>query len=122
MNDLMARLRAARRADEGRLKQVAGAVGVSFQAVQRWETGADRPSFDRMRKWLRAVDLPREWSDIYFEFRGLEQLDVLMARYAVADEYRPGIRVSFRDGLRNGLGRDDEGPLRKKVGAGGSSR
>lgn len=75
LKELLKKLRLARRADERGLKDVAGKVGVSFQAVQRWETGIDRPSVTRMRKWLAAVDLPASWARLYEGLLVIEQID-----------------------------------------------
>lgn len=101
--ELLARLRSARKSNDDGLKEVAAKVGVkSFQAVQRWETGEDRPSGDRLRRWLRAVDMPAEWAPLYEELAIEEDLSAMIAAMnpPPAAEQIAAIRISLRNALR----------------------
>jgi transcriptional regulator with XRE-family HTH domain len=119
VSELLTHLRRARRADERMLKEIAKTVGVTLQAVQRWETGKDQPGVERMAKWLRAVGFPVEWAELYDrELIPLDKLDRLMERYEIEADRQHGIRVLFRDGLRRTAARG----VPKKARATGSSR
>jgi len=102
LSELLARLRSARKANDDGLKEVAAKVGVkSFQAVQRWESGQDRPSGDRLRKWLRAVNMPIEWAPLYEEFSVEEDLTAIVA--AMKPPPAPAQIAAIRINLRNAL-------------------
>lgn len=102
MAEMLGRLRSARKANDEALKEVAAKVGVkSFQAVQRWESGEDRPSGDRLRKWLRAVNMPNEWAALYEEFAVEEDLTAMIA--AMKPPPAPAQIAAIRMNLRNAL-------------------
>lgn len=70
-------------------EQLAAAVGIKFQQIQKYESGANRCSASRLYDIARAMDIPVEWF-----FRGLDGGD------AVADVGEPyderAVRTAFR--------------------------
>ncbi len=49
----MTKLKKIRTENRYKLKDIAEIAGVSVQAVQQWETGATRPSIDRLKNLSR---------------------------------------------------------------------
>lgn len=61
MRNLTQRLRAAREAADLTLDAVGKAVGVTAQAVYRWEKGSSLPSSDRIVRLARVLDVTPDY-------------------------------------------------------------
>jgi len=80
---LMAILREERLAQELTLEWVAKKVGVTHQSIQIFETEREGkvPTEATLRKWLAALQLPEEWTDLWIEHQiGEKVRDLLAAR------------------------------------------
>lgn len=78
---LMTRLREERLSQGLTVEWVADRVGVKQPSITEFESGRKKPKDETLRKWLRALQLPDEWTDIWIEYQ-IEQdvRDVLERR------------------------------------------
>ena len=61
MEPFATRLSIARRARKMSLKELAGKVGLTYQAVSTYESGTKNPTLDRAIKIAGALSCPYDW-------------------------------------------------------------